>query len=74
MRNFGGTIDQGAQVTLGAGDREIFENVTASIHDGDDHAGKILTEQERAGHGNERDRVDAQSTGDKISNDRDEQT
>jgi hypothetical protein len=65
---------QGAQVTLGTGDREIFENVTASIHDGDDHAGKVLTEQERAGHVNERDSIDAQSAGEKISNHRDEQT
>ena len=73
MRNFGRTIDQRPQITLGAGDRKIFENVAASIHDSDDHAGKILTEQERSGHRNERDRIDAQSTYEEISH-RDEQT
>ena len=55
---------------LGAGYRDLFENVTAGIHQRNDGAGKWLTECQRRAHRHQRDRIDPEPVGQKIPNNR----
>jgi hypothetical protein len=50
MGNFRSTINQGPEVTRGAGKSEILQEVATRIHDGDDDPRQILPKHQRPGH------------------------
>ena len=56
-------IDQRAQVTLGAGNRDLLEHIAAGIHQRHDGAGQRLAERDSRTHRHQRDGVDAESPG-----------
>ena len=65
-----GAIDEGLQVSLSAGDREVLEHIAAGIHDRNDRARQILSKQEGSRHGDECDRVDTHPPGHEIADHR----
>ncbi len=74
MRDAGRAVNQGFEVALGAGDREVLEHVAARIHHRDDDAGEVLAEQQSRGHRHEGDGIDADAAGEKVAQHRDEQS
>ena len=67
-------LDQASQILFGAPDRDILEQVAARIHQRDDRACERLTQRKRANHGDKRDRIDAEATGDQVTRYRDNET
>ena len=65
-----GAIDEGLQVSLSAGDREVLEHIATSVHDRNDCACEVLSKQEGGRHGDECDRVDTHSAGHQIADHR----
>ena len=60
-------VDQCAQITLGAGNRDILEHIAAGIHQRHDGAGQRLPERYRSTHRHQRDRIDAEPPGQQVA-------
>ena len=67
----GGSIDERAQTALGPRDCDFLKHIAAGIHERDDGPSERLVERDGCAHGNERNGVDADPPGGKVSNDRD---
>ena len=65
-----GAIDEGLQVSLSAGDREVLEHIATSVHYRNDCACEVLSKQECGRHRDECDRVDTHSPGHQIADHR----
>lgn len=62
-----GAPDEGGELAAGAGAGVAFERAAAREHEGDDGAGEVLLQHERARHGQERDEVDTEATAENTS-------
>jgi len=60
-----------AQVALGAGNGDVLKHIAARIHQRNDDTGEGIAENERATHRQERDRIDAHSSGPQVPHNRD---
>jgi hypothetical protein len=73
MGDFWRAIDQRSQVSLGASDGEILQNIAAGVHDRDDDPGEVLAERKRAGHRHKGDGVDPHAPREEVADHGDEQ-
>jgi hypothetical protein len=67
-------VDQRAQITLGAGNRDFLEHVAAGIHQRHDGPGQRLAERDRGTHRYQRDRIDAEPPAQQIAGHRNRQS